>query len=918
MDQNQNHPPKEIRPPVNLRIKFRSETLHQFIERYAIDVSRGGIFIRTREPLAVGTQLKLDFQYQNGTPLMAGEGTVVWIRELDPNRPTVPPGMGVRFDRLSPESQTVLEQLLQDKAKHDRGGVSPGGTERAGGIAVRRPSSMFAALEPEQVSVMPSSPPSIGEGTTPGSSGAATSPGRPSAAYIPTLSALAAQSQSPVKSATILPPASSAPPATQPRGTSSSMATPAGQPGNVRAPAPAASLPSATAERAPLPASPVRPLSSDTSTDTTVVVRIPSSGATESPTSSAGGPYRPLGTTRNPFSSASVPPAKAPSPEATGASPRLTALSAGAPKAVASRPLPTPAIEASGMMTGPLLTDADLGMQDDDLNNEEPTQIAGRMPSFLISDEDPTSIGPRPGIVPETRFNSAKALEGLHRVASKKDADAGSSRPSDSVLRALGGGREPSLPSVEGRKSGSMAAFAGEASRSRQSLDLAPPLGSGQPGLPADARTLRSTDQQLGTAASSAGLLAGDLAALDPVTSLDGPMGLTGQTALGMGPATPSHAAAGNATARPEPRRPRPIFVGFTVVALGAAAFFVFKYFASQSAQTPDESTPTIAIAPAEPAPTAAAPAPGTTTAASDEAVKPAPSAPPVGSAPAPAGSGSAETASQGAVAAPAKTGTPPPSAALVDELGSAPSAKAAAEAGGAAAAPRKDDMAPATAASKAAASAEMAPAAAAAPRKTVKHKAARAANAHDAEGSAPIVAAASDKAATSDAHKPVALADEPAPPSEAPATTATTAPADDAAPVSGHQIRVTSKPPGADVAIDGKIVGQTPLATSIADVSAPHFLSVFKDGFEPFEQMISSTSAWTKGKVPKGQVAVPTLKINAKLKSTGAGGGDAKPAAGGDAVPAKEAAAPAKAAEERTDRTLAPSTGDERAPVAP
>jgi hypothetical protein len=226
--------------------------------------------------------------------------------------------------------------------------------------------------------------------------------------------------------------------------------------------------------------------------------------------------------------------------------------------------------------------------------------------------------------------------------------------------------------------------------------------------------------------------------------------------------------------------------------------------------------------------------------------------------------------------------------------------------------------VAPAAAASKAVASAEMAPAAAAAPRKTVKHKATRAGSAHDAEGSAPVVAAASDKAATSEAHKPVAPADEPAPPSEAPVTTATTAPADDGAPASGHQIRVTSKPPGADVAIDGQVVGQTPLATSIADVSAPHFLSVRKDGFEPFEQMISSTSAWTKGKVPKGQAAVPTLKINAKLKSTGAGGGDAKTAAPGDAVPAKETAAPAKAAEERTDRTLAPSTGDERAPVAP
>src|SRR6266436_5541256 len=108
-------PSKVSRVPVNLRIKFRSETIEQFVERYAIDVSRGGIFIRTREPLAVGTQLRFDFQLQDASPLMAGEGTVVWIREHDPTRAGVTPGMGVRFDKLTPASQPVLDRILAEK-----------------------------------------------------------------------------------------------------------------------------------------------------------------------------------------------------------------------------------------------------------------------------------------------------------------------------------------------------------------------------------------------------------------------------------------------------------------------------------------------------------------------------------------------------------------------------------------------------------------------------------------------------------------------------------------------------------------------------------------------------------------------------------------------------------------------------------
>ncbi|MDQ3334950.1 MAG: TIGR02266 family protein [Myxococcota bacterium] len=115
------------RTPVTLKIKFKSETLEQFIERYAVDVSQGGIFIRTKEPLAVGTQMRFEFQLRDASPLIAGEGTVVWTRENDPSRPAIAPGMGVRFDRLAEGSQTVLERILAEKAKQapQRSGDSP-------------------------------------------------------------------------------------------------------------------------------------------------------------------------------------------------------------------------------------------------------------------------------------------------------------------------------------------------------------------------------------------------------------------------------------------------------------------------------------------------------------------------------------------------------------------------------------------------------------------------------------------------------------------------------------------------------------------------------------------------------------------------------------------------------------------------
>jgi uncharacterized protein (TIGR02266 family) len=106
-----------MRTPVSVKIKFKSPTVEHFIERYAADVSEGGIFIRTPKPLAVGTALSFEFQLQDGSPLLAGDGTVVWVREKDPSKASVSPGMGVRFEKLPPESRKVLNQVLEAKER---------------------------------------------------------------------------------------------------------------------------------------------------------------------------------------------------------------------------------------------------------------------------------------------------------------------------------------------------------------------------------------------------------------------------------------------------------------------------------------------------------------------------------------------------------------------------------------------------------------------------------------------------------------------------------------------------------------------------------------------------------------------------------------------------------------------------------
>ena len=134
---------------ITLRIKFKSTSLDEFVARYGADVSAGGIFIRTRQPLAVGSLLRFDFSLTDGSHLMAGMGTVVWIREPDPSRAGSIPGMGLRFDQLAPESQQNHQQILAAKARR--------GDRLAG-----TPAQGFAAAgPPARTAAKPATPPPI-------------------------------------------------------------------------------------------------------------------------------------------------------------------------------------------------------------------------------------------------------------------------------------------------------------------------------------------------------------------------------------------------------------------------------------------------------------------------------------------------------------------------------------------------------------------------------------------------------------------------------------------------------------------------------------------------------------------------------------------------------------------------------------
>ncbi len=103
-----------------VRIQLRYPDEATFIQRYAPNVTRGGIFLASRTPHPVGTVIGFEVAVLQGPPMLAGTGKVTWVREFNPDEPQRAHGMGVQFRELAPECRPLLDKLLAHKAAPPR------------------------------------------------------------------------------------------------------------------------------------------------------------------------------------------------------------------------------------------------------------------------------------------------------------------------------------------------------------------------------------------------------------------------------------------------------------------------------------------------------------------------------------------------------------------------------------------------------------------------------------------------------------------------------------------------------------------------------------------------------------------------------------------------------------------------------
>ena len=105
---------KRKTPRVPLSMEVTYETGDDFQDDFLSDISSGGLFIGTPDPLEINTKLTVCFHVPGISDSVMVKGTVVWVRNLEGG---FKPGMGIRFDEMEPEDRRKLDNYLAEQKK---------------------------------------------------------------------------------------------------------------------------------------------------------------------------------------------------------------------------------------------------------------------------------------------------------------------------------------------------------------------------------------------------------------------------------------------------------------------------------------------------------------------------------------------------------------------------------------------------------------------------------------------------------------------------------------------------------------------------------------------------------------------------------------------------------------------------------
>jgi type IV pilus assembly protein PilZ len=105
---------RDSREPIELQVSYKR--LNTFFADYTRNISRGGTFIATERPLALGTEFVFALSVPGLEEPLRLMGKVIWTTSVDDATKANPAGMGIEFqyqnDEERREKEAKVERLL--------------------------------------------------------------------------------------------------------------------------------------------------------------------------------------------------------------------------------------------------------------------------------------------------------------------------------------------------------------------------------------------------------------------------------------------------------------------------------------------------------------------------------------------------------------------------------------------------------------------------------------------------------------------------------------------------------------------------------------------------------------------------------------------------------------------------------------
>ena len=100
---------RATRVPIEANVTFDSD--HNFYVGFTQNISEGGVFVATHQPLAIGDQVDIRLTLPGSTEPILARCEVRWLRGQHEDIPTMVPGCGCKFVHLPETSRATIEQF---------------------------------------------------------------------------------------------------------------------------------------------------------------------------------------------------------------------------------------------------------------------------------------------------------------------------------------------------------------------------------------------------------------------------------------------------------------------------------------------------------------------------------------------------------------------------------------------------------------------------------------------------------------------------------------------------------------------------------------------------------------------------------------------------------------------------------------